>query len=67
LASSNVKHNGDNLAKSEDFTGDLKSLNALKEWGAIFVEHATMVLGESEAQKEIETHEKEVLNLSMQG
>lgn len=37
LESANVKHNGENLAKCEDFTGDLNSLNALKQWGAIFV------------------------------
>ena len=67
MESANVKHNGANLAKSDTFSGDLSSLNALKEWGAIFVRHAEMVLGESEAQKEIEKHEKEVLDLSMQG
>jgi len=38
-------------------------MNAFKEWGALFVEHANLVLGVSEADKEIAVYKKKVLDL----
>jgi hypothetical protein len=37
----------------------------LREWGKIFVEHALLVLGESEAQAEITALQKELDLLTM--
>lgn len=55
--------NGSRLAEAKVFEGDLASMNAFKEWGALFVEHANLVLGVSEADKEIAVYKKKVLDL----
>ena len=41
-------------------------MNAFKEWGALFVEHANLVLGVSEADKKIATYTKEVNDLGLE-
>jgi hypothetical protein len=51
-----VQLNGSRLAESPSFEGDLIGMNAFKEWGALFVDHANLVLGVSEADKEIKVY-----------
>lgn len=53
LNSENVHHNEKLLKESPTISGSLQDVNNFREWGVLFVAHALLVLGESEAQAEI--------------
>lgn len=53
LNSENVHHNDKLLKESPTISGEFEDVNNFKAWGKTFVEHALLVLGESEAQAEI--------------
>jgi hypothetical protein len=47
-------------------SGPLEGINELRKWGEIFVQHALLVLGESEAQAEIDSLKKELDKIIME-
>jgi len=66
LNSDNVHHNANLLREAPTISGAFSEVNQFKEWGNLFVAHALLVLGESEAQAEINALQKELDNLIME-
>ena len=66
LNSENVHHNAKLLNEAPTIFGAFSEVNQFKECGNLFVAHALLVLGESEAQAEINALQKELDNLIME-